>query len=264
MCHSPVDAPLPFPSRARRRIAVDVHAGDDAAARLEDALLALARAVDPRARIGHADVPWTELSFVAVDVETTGFQPDKDRVIELAWVRFEGGREVERFASLVHAPVTVPYPVRRLTGIDNAMLADKPAFEGVAAGLVEALAGADFAVAYNARFDRGFLGSELARAGLAVPDVPWVDPLVFLKEIDGAGGHKLTEVARRFDVACPDAHRAESDARTTGRLLLKMAPRLGAHSLAALLDKQARWSRLPPTTTPEPRTLGARLLSLFR
>ena len=249
----------------RRTITIDVSVDDRSVDTVLAELVAAARRFDARARAVVDDARlrrWTELSFVAVDVETTGFDPARDRVIEVAWVHFERGREVGRFASLLCVDVDIPAPVRALTGIVPSMLADKPRFRDVCRDLVDALTSADFAVAYNAGFDRSFLAAELGACSASLPAVPWVDPLAFLRELDD-GSHaskKLAHAARRFGVALADAHRAENDARATGELLLKLAPRLSAQTLAELVDLEARWTR----TADEPKGIGARLLSLFR
>lgn len=263
-------------SPQRRTLTVTLRADDAEVAGLLEELLAAARLRDPLAS-GRTWDPvreraWTELSFVSIDVETTGFSPERDRVLELAWVRFEGGRETERFSSLVSVDADIPEAVRRITGIHRGMLADKPRFAALAPGLCEALASADFAVAYNARFDRGFLVAELARAGLELPDIPWVDPLLFLRGLLERGAPKrLGDAARFFGVAQEQAHRAESDARTTAQLLLRLAPRLPARTLQELVEKQGRWSRLPepavasiPSEAQREPSLGHRLRSLFR
>lgn len=281
---TPVDIDAVQPSLAastparRRAVTVSLTVDDAALERALAELLHAARKSDGRASIAAVDpareLPWTDLSFVAIDVETTGFIAQRDRVIEIAWVRFERGREVERFSSLLRVDVDVPPAVRRLTGIIPSMLAGKPAFGEVAHGLLAALASVDFAVAYNARFDRSFLAAELACVGLSLPELPWVDPLAFVRHLDsdaakGTMPKRLVDVAGRFGVCMPSAHRAENDARATGELLLQLAPRLGARSLAELIDKQQRWTRLPPATRCDahegaPVSFGARVLSLFR
>lgn len=268
--------------RARRRaLTLSLTLDDPALARALGAIERAARGVDPRAHVTVVDpvheLPWTELSFVAVDVETTGFLAGTDRVIEIAWVRFDRGRESERFSSLLRVDVDVPAAVRRITGIHPGMLADRPLFGEVARGLLEALASADFAVAYNARFDRSFLAAELQRLDCVLPDVPWVDPLAFVRDLEATRGSErlpkgLADVAGRFGVPLPGAHRAENDARATGELLLRLAPRLRARTLADLMDTEARWTRLDVPAEPQPRVdedtsttgFGARLLALFR
>ena len=271
---TPVPLDLPFMRRRHRAITVDVRVDEGEADALHAELLAIARRHDASATAtaqDPRDLPWTTLSFVAIDVETTGFNADVDRVIEVGWVRFERGREVERYSSLVAVDADVPHAVRALTGITPAMLQGMPRFADVATDVVDALTRADFLVAYNAGFDRAFLSAELRAVGRSLPDVPFVDALAFVRDVDGPGhgSRRLVDVARRFGVSSSGAHRAENDARATGQLLLKLAPRLHAHSLAELLDKQERWGRLPasePATTAscEPQGIGARLLSLFR
>lgn len=275
------------PRPRRRALTLSLTLDDPALARALGAIERAARGVDPRAHVTVVDpvheLPWTDLSFVAVDVETTGFVPGTDRVIEVAWVRFDRGRESERFSSLLRVDVDVPAAVRRITGIHPGMLADRPRFGEVAHGLLEALASADFAVAYNARFDRSFLAAELQRMDCLLPDVPWVDPLAFVRDLETTRGNErlpkgLADVAHRFGVALPGAHRAENDARATGELLLRLAPRLRARTLADLMDTEARWTRMaeqapraeaPPRDEHDADTsttsgFGARLLALFR
>lgn len=267
----------------RRAITLSLALDDGALARAIGTIERVVRALDPRASVAVVDpvheLPWTELSFLALDVETTGFVPGPDRVIEVAWVRFDRGRETERFSSLIRADgVDVPDAVRRITGIHPAMLADRPTFAAVAPGLLQSMASVDFVVAYNAPFDRGFLAAELQRMDTSEPapglpaEVPWVDALAFVRDLESQRGEKLSkglvDVARRFGVALPSAHRAENDARATGELLLRLAPRLRARTLADLMDAEARWSRLPlPTNAveqPDAGGIGSRLLALFR
>jgi DNA polymerase III epsilon subunit family exonuclease len=248
----------------RRVVGLSLSLDGTAARDLLDAVLQLARSRDPTARIVDVDAPWWERSFVAVDVETTGFSPQNDRVIELGWVRFEGGREVERQGTLLRVDREVPPEIRRITGIDDTMLEGAPGFREIADALVQVMSSVDFVVAYNARFDRSFLAEELLRAKRVMPDAPFVDPLVFVRQVDAyAGSKKLSEVAKRHGVSVDAPHRALADARAAGELLLRLAPRLPARTLTQLLDAQERWQRLP-TAVPDEGTLKDRIMGLFR
>src|SRR5689334_21107592 len=105
---------LPLPLPERRSITVDVRVDAAGAETLAARILAEALGVDRTAQVlvrKASELPWQELSFLAVDVETTGFVAGVDRVIEVAWVRFVRGKEVERFSSLVDAGVAVPETV---------------------------------------------------------------------------------------------------------------------------------------------------------
>ncbi|MDD3434248.1 MAG: 3'-5' exonuclease, partial [Tepidiphilus sp.] len=100
--------------------------------------------------------------YVLLDLETTGAHPERDRITEIALLRFEGGRLVERWQSLVRPDVPIPPLIERLVGITNAMVADAPPFESLAPELLPRLADAVL-VAHNARFDYGFLRQAFRR-----------------------------------------------------------------------------------------------------
>jgi DNA polymerase III epsilon subunit-like protein len=59
-------------------------------------------------------------SFVAIDVETTGFDPERDHLIEVAAVRYEEGREVAVLSELIDPGVPIPQRIQNLTGIHPA------------------------------------------------------------------------------------------------------------------------------------------------
>lgn len=172
---------------------------------------------------------WRQARFLAVDVETTGLAPTRDRVIEVAWVRFEGGRATQSLASLCRVDVPIPRAITELTRITAAELLFAPTFAEVAPRLLQALADVEFAVAYNAPFDTGFLGAELARLGQRLPALPMVDPLPWSRRLHPQErAHRLADVCRRHRVPLDGAHRALADARAAGQLALKLGVALRA------------------------------------
>jgi hypothetical protein len=102
--------------------------------------------------------------FVVVDVETTGLQPSRQRIIEIAIVRFSGGVATNQWESLCQPGRRVPAYIIKLTGIDDDLLEHAPSFEEIAGTAVELLAGA-IIVGHNVDFDLGFLNEELKRIG---------------------------------------------------------------------------------------------------
>ena len=99
-----------------------------------------------------------------LDLETTGATPLRDRITEIALVRFENGIEVTRWQTLVNPEKAIPAFIQQLTGISNEMVANAPTFKEVAGILSEYLDGAVL-VAHNVRFDHAFLKSEYKRLG---------------------------------------------------------------------------------------------------
>ena len=70
--------------------------------------------------------------FVVLDVETTGLQPSRQRIIEIAIARFSGGAMTNRWESLCSPGRRVPAYIIKLTGIDDDLLEEAPAFEAIA------------------------------------------------------------------------------------------------------------------------------------
>jgi DNA polymerase III subunit epsilon len=188
------------------------------------------------------DARWFLRPFVAVDVETTGLDPARDRVVEIGWARVALGRCVEADAVLVDPGVPMPAEATRVSGLDDAALRGAPRFADVAARLADACAGAAFVVAWNAPFDRAFLAAEHLRAARSGPRPPWIDPLVFARALLPDTRHRLFDVARRLRLNHARPHRARDDAVAAAEVLLRLAPALRARTVDDALAVQRRWA----------------------
>ena len=184
---------------------------------------------------------WTDLPFLAIDTETSGLSPERDRVIEVAWVRFEEGRIAEERAQLLRFEGTLSPDITALTSITAEALRQQPAFAEVAPTLLADIDDVAFVTAYNAPFDERFLRQECARAGLRFPSTPWIDALTLARDPalhPQEGQMRLADVAARYHVPLRGAHRALPDAVATGELLLRFAPSLPQTDLDGLLRHQ--------------------------
>lgn len=180
---------------------------------------------------------WEDIPFVVVDFETTGRDPETDRVIEIGLVTFTEGKAAHRESLLVNPGIPVPEESRAVHGITDEELAGAPDFPNVMPRVLEVLQG-KLPVAYNASFDRRFLLAEMARAapqGMTPADMPpatrndvaWVDPLVWAREIlKELQSRRLGDVAKHLGIPLEQAHRAAGDAEATGRVLLALAPQM--------------------------------------
>lgn len=193
------------------------------------------------------------LTLVAVDTETTGRDPEVDRVVEIAIVRRRGADEILRTSWLVNPGRPIPKEASDVHGIDDEAVKDAPAFDAVAAEVLQALESA-VPVAYNAEYDRKVLLAELARAGLLPENAPpalrrnveWIDPLVWARELQKAEKSRtLVEVAERLGVTLDRAHRATDDAAATLEILgsFRRDPRV-PKTYAAFVQEQRRLARL--------------------
>jgi DNA polymerase III subunit epsilon len=195
--------------------------------------------LDWRVRTVH----WKESRIAVVDVETTGFSNQEDRVIEVGIVIFEGGEVVEKYGQLVNPGRPIPEVVVKLTGIRDEDVAKEPPFEQVATEVLSRLQDAVI-VGYNLSFDKGFLSMELERSGLNWPEASELDPLIFARQLHkGRGGNKLGQVAERLGISLENAHRAVDDAEATGHVLFALAEQLPPQ-LEELLIVQEQWTIL--------------------
>lgn len=232
----------------RRRMTLQTDLDDATCKKLATLIRREAKKLDPAAELSVentlANGPWLSLPFLCVDTETTGLDRANHRVIEVAWVVFHEQQITLNDARLCATGEPLPPEIVELTGISDAMLAGQPSFGDHADALLEAMSKVAFIVAYNANFDKLFLEAEMRRVGKSMPDLPWVDPCVFIREIDRyQKGKKLSDAATRWGVELVGAHRALADAKATGLLLQKLAPHLKAQSLAELVKMQEGWQQ---------------------
>jgi DNA polymerase III subunit epsilon len=173
---------------------------------------------------------WRLASYLALDFETTGLDPARERVVEIGALRFIPGhsatqREAGAMACLVNPGMRMPREVIAIHGITDADVSAAPAFREVAPALTALAAGA-YIVAHNAPFDLSFLRAELAKAGLPAPVNPVLDTRLLARAaFPGLSSYRLVDLAARFGIDTGRSHRALDDARTCMELLLICARR---------------------------------------
>ncbi|MDR2108848.1 MAG: hypothetical protein LBP28_05260 [Coriobacteriales bacterium] len=108
-----------------------------------------------------------EEEFVVLDVETTGFTPGRDALIEVAAAIICGPRIIRRFSTFVNPGRPIPEQISELTGISDADVSDAPAPEEAIAALID-FAGERRIIAHNASFDQSFVQASAPLATKAV------------------------------------------------------------------------------------------------
>lgn len=161
--------------------------------------------------------------LAVIDFETTGATPAQGaRATEVAICLLEGGRIVDRYASLMNAGVHIPSFITQLTGITNAMVAAAPPADAVMREAA-AFVGQRPMVAHNAAFDRQFWHSELAHCGLTAANDFACTLLLSRRLYPDTPNHKLGTLAQWFDLPVSGrAHRALADAEVAAHLLARM------------------------------------------
>lgn len=104
-----------------------------------------------------------------IDLETTGLDPASDQVIEVGIVLVERGEIVQRVGQLLRPSRPLPVIIKRLTGLDDALLATHPSFGEFRAELGQLLKGWTI-VAHNAAFERAFMDGLLEEIAAPVLD----------------------------------------------------------------------------------------------
>ncbi|MEE1295312.1 MAG: 3'-5' exonuclease [Bifidobacterium sp.] len=158
--------------------------------------------------------------YVALDLETTGFNAQRDRITEIGAVKVREGRIVGDFAQLINPERPIPSRVVQLTGIDADMVADQPVIEDVLGQFIEFL-GDDIIVGHNIRFDMGFLSeAEHRTMGFANSfQRRTIDTMTIDKKLFPTERHRLVDLVQRYGIADTEEHRALSDATQTYQCL---------------------------------------------
>lgn len=171
--------------------------------------------------------PWTTLPLIVLDFETTGVSPTECSPVSVAAVRFEGGKEVASFYTILKPDCLIPAEATAIHGITDEMVQDAPWLETVAGEILDVAYDA-LPVAYNAGYDRPILHRFINGLDCPMFDPAhlWLDPLVVIRTLDkyvsGKGRHRLETCCARWGVALDGAHNALADARATGRLLWRL------------------------------------------
>ena len=177
---------------------------------------------------------WSEVSFAALDFETTGLEPSRDEIISFATIPVEGGR-----IRLSDSRYSLVRPARmpdgdsiRIHGLRPADLEHAPPFDEALDELLAAITGR-VVIAHVAAVERGFLSAALRRRGLELRN-PIVDTAALAAELgrrtgrfgSGRAPSGLSELARAFRLPVHRPHHAEGDALTSAQLFLALATHL--------------------------------------
>jgi DNA polymerase III subunit epsilon len=166
--------------------------------------------------------PLSSLSWVVVDVETTGGPPPDHRITEVAAVIVKDGKIQEVFETLVNPERSIPPFVSRLTNISWQMVKNAPKFSSIVPELLNKLEGNVF-VAHNAQFDWSFLSHEIQRASGARLSGNQLCTVRLARHIlPHLPKRSLDYVANYYGIEIEGRHRAGGDAIATAHCLIKM------------------------------------------
>lgn len=192
---------------------------------------------------------WHKRAIATFDLETTGVDPHRDRIVSYALL----DEEADDLCGLVDPGIPIPEPAAAVHGITDDQVAGAPSSAEAVALLVDRIrqliATGTPLVIFNAPYDLTMLAAEAARAG--VPQPNWsallvIDPYVIDWGIERGtlGQRRLVDVAEYYRVAIPSAHDASCDAiaaRDVAREIAARHPHVGTLAVHDLMRRQRVW-----------------------
>ncbi|MCD7737672.1 MAG: PolC-type DNA polymerase III, partial [Lachnospiraceae bacterium] len=160
-------------------------------------------------------------SYVVFDIETTGFSPVKNRIIEIGAVKVVNGEIADRFSEFVNPKTPIPFEITKLTSITDDMVSNAEEIDAVLPRFLKFCEGCGL-VAHNARFDTSFIRENCRRLGYPF-QYTYLDTLTMSRVLlPGQSKHTLDAVAKTLKVSLEHHHRAVDDAECTALIFLKM------------------------------------------
>ncbi|MFZ4585054.1 MAG: DEDD exonuclease domain-containing protein [Acidimicrobiia bacterium] len=181
--------------------------------------------------------PLADVTFVVVDLETTGASPATAGITEIGAVKVRGGECLGTFETLVNPGLPIPPMITVLTGITEAMLIPAPTPNEVIPAFLEFSRGAVI-VGHNVRFDISFLDAACRALGHEPLPNERVDTLALARRLvrDEVPNLKLGTLARALRVPTSPSHRAMADARATVEVFHALLERAGTLGVTGLDD----------------------------
>jgi len=159
-------------------------------------------------------------NYTVLDLETTGLDPKKEKIIEIGAVRIRNGSPDEMFKQLVHPGREIDMRVTELTGISRDMLENAPDIEKVLPELLTFL-GEDVLVGHRILFDYSFVKKAAVNAGREFEKMG-LDTLKLARVcLPEQPSKRLTDLCSYYGITY-QAHRAYEDALATHRLYQKL------------------------------------------
>lgn len=178
--------------------------------------------------------PISDTVFAVVDLETTGFNPQKDRIVQMAAVLVNGrGEVVDTFDTVVRpeSPEQYEHGAEHVHGISREMVENGMPLRSALSRIWSLTDGRVF-TAHNAKFDISFLEAESERVGMKRQVDNYLDTLALARQADSdrQRKHSLQALCEHYGVTVERAHEAMSDAKATATILMKLIDELGVET----------------------------------
>lgn len=158
------------------------------------------------------NLPLKDMTVVAFDTETSGAYPLDSEICEIAAVKWQAGKVIDTFQTLVKPTKAMSDFIIGIHGITNEMVDDAPSIGDVVPKFHQFIQDS-VVLAHHAAFDLGFVAYEFEKKGLSFPKIPALcSSLLSRKLFPESKNHKLQTLIEFFQLKKGQAHRAMDDA----------------------------------------------------
>ena len=162
------------------------------------------------------------LDYVVLDLETTGIDQIRDRIIDIAAIRYHSGEPIDVFQTLVNPQVTIPMRITKLTGITQDMVCDAPTIDQIRDAFLSFIADIPI-IGHNAdRFDLPFIAAQMC---VSLQNAHFDTLKLARLAYPGLKSYKLDYLKDALCLYDGGSHRALDDVKTTNALLCACADR---------------------------------------
>jgi DNA polymerase-3 subunit alpha (Gram-positive type) len=183
-------------------------------------------------------------SFVVFDIETTGFSPEKNKIIEIGAVKVVNGEIIDKFSVFVNPDEPIPFEIEQLTGINDNMVLDAEPIETILPKFLD-FCGDSVIVAHNASFDVSFIKFQANRLGLEFQPTVLDTVEIARQLLPNLNRYKLDTVAKALNISLENHHRAVDDAGATAEIFVRFVQMLRERGVEDL-EQLNRMSALSP------------------
>lgn len=179
---------------------------------------------------GKSLIDFTD-NYVVVDLETTGYMPEFDSIIEIGAIKYINNIEVDRFHTFVSGCVIDDF-VTAHTGITNDMLVNAPPIKIALANLLDFISD-NIIIAHNANFDVNFIYDNSKQVLNFDFKNDFIDTLRIARRIKlDTPNCKLSTLAKYFNINQSNQHRSIPDCETTQLLYLKLREYINLNNIS--------------------------------
>ncbi|MEK7653034.1 MAG: 3'-5' exonuclease [Patescibacteria group bacterium] len=165
--------------------------------------------------------------FTVFDIETSGLDPRRDEILEIAAIKFKGKEEMGRFESLIQPTKAISPEVEKIHGLNEIYLLVNGRRSDEAIKNFLAFCARTIIVGHNIKeFDWLFILNHLKKNSLPSPANKFIDTLELSRRILSLPTYSLSNVAQNFGLEHRNAHRAMPDVEVNAQVFIQLMEKL--------------------------------------